>query len=385
MRRGRILILFALIVLVGAVAAYLIFSRGGGVQPSQEEAAAPLPSDVVYVVIAAQDLARGSSIPSDGVEIKEIPRDMVIETMIASDFTEGLLDRVIGRRARMDISRGIAVTEGMITDQPGDLLGVGSDASLAIPPGYTAISIPMDRLSGVAYALRDGDQVDVITTMLMVDLDPDFQTTLPNESLVLVASSGVPLTAVTCESINIQPGATECVREEAVPFGRVDFEENLQQPLYVTPNEDQRPRLVTQRLIENATVLHVGTFALDERAADVLVAPTTVQEPTGAPPATDTENVVQTVVYPDIVTLIVTPQDALAINWAMMSGADLSLTLRAPGDEEAITTSSVTLQYLIENYNITVPARLPYGLTPAIEELVAPVLPNDVVPEQEVQ
>lgn len=383
MRRGRILILFALIVLVGAVAAYLLLVRGGG-DTAPEETQAPLPSDVVYVVVAAQELSRGSAIPADGVEIKELPRDMVIETMIASDFTDGLLDRVIGRRARMDIARGIAVTEGMITDQPGDLLGAGSDASLAIPPGYTAISIPMDRLSGVAYAIRDGDQVDVITTMLMIDLDPDFQTALPNESLVLVASSGVPLTAVACESINIQPGLTECVRESAIPFGRIQTEETFEQPVYVTPNEDQRPRLVTQRLIENATVLRVGTFSLDDDAADAVLSPT-VTEPTGAPPTTETDTGITTVVYPDIVTLIVTPQDALALNWAMMSGADLSLTLRAPGDTEETDTSSVTLQYLIENYDITVPARLPYGLTPSIDELVSPVLSNDAVPTPEAQ
>jgi len=384
MRRGRILILFALIVLVGAVAAYLLLIRGGG-EPATEEAQAPLPSDVVYVVVAAQDLSRGSEIPSDGVEIKELPRDMVIETMIASDFTDGLLDRVIGLRARMDIARGIAVTEGMVTDQPGDLLGAGSDASLAIPPGFTAISIPLDRLSGVAYALRDGDQVDVITSMLMIDIDPDFQTALPNTSLVLVASSGVPLTAVACESINIQPGVTECVREAAIPFGRIDTEESFEQPVYVTPNEDQRPRLVTQRLIENATVLRVGTFPLDDDAADAILGPT-VQEPAGAPPATEPEtSAITTVVYPDIVTLIVTPQDALALNWAMMSGADLSLTLRAPGDTESEGTSSVTLQYLIENYDITVPARLPYGLTPSIDELVQPQLPNDTLPTPEAQ
>ncbi|MBN2555327.1 MAG: hypothetical protein JXA97_05255 [Anaerolineales bacterium] len=383
MRRGRILILFAMIVLVGAVAAYLIFSRGGG-EPASEETQAPLPSDVVFVVVAAQDLSRGSEIPIDGVEIKEIPRDMVIETMIASDFTEGLLDRVIGMRARMDIARGIAVTEGMVTDQPGDLLGSGSDASLAIPPGFTAISIPLDRLSGVAYAIRDGDQVDVIATMLMIDIDPDFQSALPNESLVLVASSGVPLTAVSCESINIQPGVTECVREGSVPFGRIDLEETFEQPIYVTPNEDQRPRLVTQRLIENATILHVGTFSLDDEGADALIGPT-IQEPAGAPPTTEGESAITSVVYPDIVTLIVTPQDALALNWAMMSGADLSLTLRAPGDDGSAGTSSVTLQYLVENYDITVPARLPYGLTPAIEELMAPVLPNDALPTPDVQ
>jgi hypothetical protein len=37
----------------------------------------------------------------------------------------------------------------------------------------------------------------------------------------------------------------------------------------------------------------------------------------------------------------------------------------------------VTLQYLIENYDITVPAKQPYGLEPRNDEFVVPVLPND--------
>jgi len=37
----------------------------------------------------------------------------------------------------------------------------------------------------------------------------------------------------------------------------------------------------------------------------------------------------------------------------------------------------VTLQYLVQSYSITVPSRLPYGLTPRLDEVVEPVLPND--------
>jgi pilus assembly protein CpaB len=88
---------------------------------------------------------------------------------------------------------------------------------------------------------------------------------------------------------------------------------------------------------------------------------------------------------PDIVTLIVTPQDALALNWAMKAGADMVLTLRAPGDTMSVETVTVTLQYLIDNYNITVPAKLPYGLEPPIEQPIVPVLPNDAIVPQEQQ
>ena len=88
------------------------------------------------------------------------------------------------------------------------------------------------------------------------------------------------------------------------------------------------------------------------------------------------------IVRPDIVTLIVSPQDALALNWAIKSGVDLVITLRAPGDTTAEETTSVTLQYLIENYNIPVPAKQAYGLEPRVDEAIVPVLPNDPAPAQ---
>ncbi len=80
---------------------------------------------------------------------------------------------------------------------------------------------------------------------------------------------------------------------------------------------------------------------------------------------------------PDIITLIVTPQDALALNWAMRVGAPLTFTLRAPNDSEVTETTSVTLQYLIDNYSVTIPTKLPYQLEPRVDEIVEPRLSND--------
>jgi pilus assembly protein CpaB len=281
---------------------------------------------------------------------------------------------VVGRRARMDIARGVPVTQNMITEQPGNLLPAGSDAAIAIPPGFTAIAVPLTRLSGVAFAIRDGDPVDVIATMLMVDLDPDFQTVLPNETRVLVGADGALLTGLSCEVFNQSATGTECINNVAALFGRLDVEESSGQSLFSRPRENQRPRLVTQRIVENATVLHVGTFPLPEDLSPVASAPA---EGAGAPaqPAGQEQAVVTPL--PDIVTLIVTPQDALALNWAVKSGVDLILTLRSPGDPTATDTTSVTLQYMIENYDISVPSRLPYGLEPRVDRIVVPTLPND--------
>jgi Flp pilus assembly protein CpaB len=376
MRGGRVLMLVAIIILLIVLAAYLML--GGKGEPEQPEeggqAQSGLSADMVYVVVAGQDISRGSIIPEqDGVVVTQMPRDLVIETMISGEDEEELKSRVVGRRARMDIARGIFITEGMLTEEAGDLLGVGSDAAMAIEPGYTAISIPWWRGSGVAYAIRKGDQVDVLISFLLISVDADFQSQLPNETTAISALGGTPQLFGPHVTAPIYPGLQDSTRRvggEYWPYGRVDIDPELDLPIHVIPSESQRPRLVSQRLIENATVLEVGTFSLEDIMPNVVQTVTqTDQGEEAVQPETQNE--------PDIITLIVTPQDALALNWAIKAGADLVLTLRSPDDTTITETSSITLQYLLESYNITVPAKLPFAITPSYS---APLIPfTDVV------
>lgn len=380
MRRSRIFILLAMILLLGAVAAYLVLGGGGGGQPQPD--ATPeggIPSDLVLVAIAAQDIGRGTSIPEDGVIYSRMPANMVVETMISGPDEEGLSTRVIGRIARQDIGRGVPITEAMITEEPGDLLTSGSDAALAISAGQTAIAIPMNRLSGVAYAMRDGDFVDVLITLMLVDVDPDFQSVLPNQSTLLTAPGGTE--EFPAPSLTVGVGEVSYAGEQLlqpVIFGKVETDEEIGQPTHLIPQENQRPRAVTQRIVENAQVLHVGTFALeDDVEGEIVPAP---EEGVGAPPPQQAPGEVGGVTEPDIISLIVSPQDALVLNWAIRVGAPLTMTLRSPDDPEATSTDSVTLRYLIDSLDVTVPSKEPYSLEPPLSELIEPVLPNDAPP-----
>ncbi len=369
MRRGRILILFGLLLAVGVVVFYMLFGRPAGQPPAGGTPAAPV-TETTNIVMALQEIPRGAEIGPDMVGLMPFPRDQIVETMIENDVSQ-----VIGRHARMGIPQGSPITTNMITMRPGDVLGAGSDASMAIPLGYTAISIPMTRLSGVAYALRPGDMVDVIVTMLMVDLDPEFQSLLPDVVGALIGLDMNLRTGFVCRQASWGEFGAACIGEQA-PMGRADTEEGTGTPLLLQPSEAQRPRLVTQRLIQNASVLHVGSFTFEgETQATVPVA---VQE--GQAETQAAETVATGPEPPDIVTLIVSPQDALALNWAVMSGSYVTLTLRAPGDTAVTETVSVTLQYLMQNYSVTVPTRLPYGLQPAVTSPIPPVLPNDIPP-----
>ena len=367
MRRGRVFILIALILLLGAVAAYFLLVG----RPSEEPAEEPSAEEVLAlrdadIVIAAQDIARGAVIPEDGVIISPYPADYLVETMMTD------IQRVVGRRARMDIARGVPITENMITEQAGDLLGTGSDAALAIPPGLTAIAIPISRLSSVAYAVQAGDQVDVLISMLFVDIDVELQSLLPNESALLIGPDGTLITGFTCRDVEADDfGRLVCGDVEVPPLIGYTYEdEESGIPIYVNPAGPQRPRLVTQRLIDNATVLHVGAFPLVAEE-EVTILPEGPEPGAGAPPPSGTEVVEEPVIEPpDVISLIVTPQQALALNWAMKSGADLILTLRSPDDATETDTDSVTLQYLIENFDIVVPSKQPFGTEP---DLQAPI------------
>lgn len=356
MRRGRILILLAMILLVGAIGGFFVIrSLGGGGGGEQTFQGTPAPEQVftAQIVFAAQDISRGSPITEDAVILSPFPANNVIETMVTDTSV------VVGKFARMDIARGVPITLNMITDQSGALLSVGSEASIAIPNGMTAISIPMpEATNGVAYAVRDGDKVDVLVSMPMVDQDTDFQTVLPNLTSVLVSSGAAE------EGQRI---LTASANLDTAVRGRVETEPVTGQLLYVLPAQAQQARLVTQRLIENATVLHVGEFPLVEEQA---AAPAAAAEGVGA--EAPQEGAPQPAPpKPKIITLIVTPQEALSLHWAAESDINLTLTLRAPNDTTEINTTSVTLQYLLDTFSITVPTKLPFRVQPS----VTPVMP----------
>jgi pilus assembly protein CpaB len=136
--------------------------------------------------------------------------------------------------------------------------------------------------------------------------------------------------------------------------------------------------MVSQNLLQDAIVLQVGSFpykeqeATTEQTAEATPTPEPAREGEQAAPAEPPP--------PDVITLIVTPQDAITLNYLMYSGAQLTLALRAAQDDTRVQTESVTLQFLLEQYNISVPAKLQNGMEPPVRALQTPELPNDSQP-----
>lgn len=367
MRLGRMLIILAIIVILILVAAYVFINLQGG----DGDQGAIRTTDVVILL---QPVQRGQAVTAEMLGFLAYPTEQTIEPM----FTD--TNEVVGRLARFDLEPGLVLTDSMLVGDSSQLSTTGSDQALLIPPGMVAFPIPIDRFSSVAYGLRDGDSVNVISTLLMVDLDQPSQSELPNHTgAVIGPGQNVIITIQEGESISSQITSNDLINALTAqiatggavsPQGRAEVDPVLNQPFYLIPSESQRPRLVSQTILQNITILHVGNYAYTDENGDIvenayepnITAVDAEGNPISAGPKPP----------PDIVTLIVTPQDAVTLNYLIYAGADLSLALRASGDDSTVTIDAVTLEYLLETYDIPLPDRLPFGLDPRIDELNNP-------------
>jgi len=356
MRRGRILIFLALILLIVLVVVALVFRQFllPGTQP-----AAPQQTTTVRVYIAGQNIPQGETITDDVLATIDIPQESVVSVMFTVDQRAELVNKV----ARYPIDQGVLITRSMVSD--GTVAAGGPEWASQIPQGMTALSIPTSRLDSVSFGARDGAHVDVSACLLFVDVDPSFQTELPNHVSGLVA----PGTEVEGQI----PGVTLTASGDTGVQGRTEVETAFQQGIYVVPSEDQRPRLVCQMILQNVAVLKLGSFPLPETQ----VATTTEQQQAN-PDAQ--QQAAQTQEIPDVVTLVVTPQDSVTLSYLVYGGAKINLSLRNVLDDSRVATEAATLQFILSQYNIPVPAKLPYASQPRIDKLAYPPVSNEAVP-----
>jgi Flp pilus assembly protein CpaB len=349
----------------------------GGVVVDEGDRAEPTPTaiPVTYVVVSLQNIPRGHKLERKDVDVVLWP----IESGVLEDsfspppelFEDGELspedkneyltseDSPVGQVVRAKLLRLQPILQSMVVpnlnDDPTVAEDIGSQTSALLPQGKVAISLPMDMLGGVAYAIADGDRVDIVLSFLFVDVDETFQSIEPNiQSLVTVSPEG---------GITVETGQV----------GRFEASSILGVPVIIVPTEDQRPRLVTQRTVQNALVLHVGVYPYDGDFLGANVQPTPIPEepveegedgepppPTPIPPR------------PSVITIGVDPQEAIAMIWAMEAQVPMTLMLRSAKDYQAAddpTTQAVSLEYLVTTYQITRPPRLDYALEPRITEV----------------
>jgi Flp pilus assembly protein CpaB len=358
MRRGRIFFYLALILLIGLIAVVVIWQRflSPASQP-QAQVAQPTPViDVVNVLVITQHVPRGTVITRDVLSLIPIPRELFFDGM----FSE--INQVEGKLAKFDLDTKMILTSNMLVDSAELLSATGSDIALAIPRGMVAVAIPINRITNY-YPPKSGDHVNVIVTMKFVDLDTDFQSILPNQVADVIAP-GVAGEAPNYLTARIQSGGAY----GAPTAGKTEVISGLGETIYSVPSEAQRPRLISQNLLQNVVVFKVGSLAAilagqDEPAA----AAQGEEQPNDNPEATPTPPPA-----PDFISLLVTPQDALTLNYLINSGAQLTMVLRNSSDDSRVQTEVITIQYLLNQYNISVPVKLPYSIQPLGEQAPTP-------------
>jgi len=351
MRRGRILIFLVLIVVVGLALLTLVYFQFGRTPTVQAT-----PTVTTNVFYAAQNIPQGTTITREMLGTFAIPPENVAEVM----FTDSEENALVGQTSRLTLEQGTLITSSMVGSGPVEISG--PSWAVQIPTGMVAATIPTTRLALGGYAVNDGAHVNVNACMLFVDVDPSFQTILPNFTSVLTGT-GFQEGALPVLSVAATTG------ELPSRQGRIELDPTLQQPFYAVPSENQRPRLVCQMILQDVVVMKLGNFARQQAApADANATPSPAQQ--------------QQQTSPDIVTLMVTPQDSISLNYFVYSGAMLSMTLRNPNDTSRFAAESATLTSLLTQYNISLPSKLPYASQPRIDVLTPPLLPNDVVTVQ---
>ena len=251
------------------------------------------------VVVVVQNIAESQPILPDAITMTDWPKDQVPSSAILNQAD------ISGKLARIPIYQGQLLQQEMLIDEE-EMIAEGTNASWMIPLGKVAVAFPVTRLSSVTYAIQAKDFVDVLITMNVLDLDLESQVVEPVE----------------------REGAEGAIVGKA------------------------RARQVVQLTLQDVEILRVGEWATPEETAlrQPPPEPQAGAEATPAPPG------------PDVITLLVDQQDALVLKFARESGAVIDLALRAREDHEFVSTESVTLDYIVRRFNISIPPKQPFAL-----------------------
>jgi Flp pilus assembly protein CpaB len=298
-RRGTILIAVGILLALGTTVLVFALLRTRGQAPATPPPATP--EATFKVVIAAQELPALAEIPADGVGTLDIPASAL--------KPEYLLDpqAVAGKKALTTIPRGSFITTDVLLDEA-KVLELGYNASLNIPPGKVATAFRTTQLRAVAGAIQNGDFVDILISYWMLDTEAEPTPVAAGEQPVEVPTQYI---------------------------------------------------LLAQLLLQDVEVLRVGPWAgvavPPEQPPEE--APAAEPAPEATPAAGEAEGQLTPVTLDSetVLTLLLDQQDAIVLKYARESGASIDLVLRGSGDDKTVRTETVSLEYVMTRFEITIP------------------------------
>jgi pilus assembly protein CpaB len=351
-KMNKVILYVILIIAILTAVAYLLLTSKNSPFVQNQPVSTPTPNyELVEIVMASQSISRGSVITSDVLTTIRYPK-----TELPQGIFFKTIEEAVGTRAKYHIDPGVPLTTSMVIHE-----GAGSLAAFDIPSGMTAYSIPASPETAVAYAPQKGDHVMVVGCLMLSDVDTSFQTLLPNNA----GATYSPGAIVDGMGVSNTTSVMAPSEGSGSPTGRYEMDTNLNQLIYLIPSETQRPRLVCQTVIQDAEILNVGMFPITTTKAGAAPTATPAVQATASNAATSPT-------YPGSVTLILSPQDTIVLNYLLLSGAKLSMALKGAGDVTSFATDPVTLQYVMDEKNIPSPVKLPYAIEPRVNTLVYP-------------
>jgi Flp pilus assembly protein CpaB len=304
-RSNRLIFLIGIILAIVAAIGVFYLAGGSGGGGTGGPGSSPTPPPVT-VVTAKNEITLGTVIEADMLNTSKLPQNEVPFDVISS------ASAIAGLPARQTIPAGVPITLSMFQS-----LGSTSNKEVlrALDPGFRAMAVQVDQVTGVGTIIQPGDRVDVIISF--EDSDGKFPVIYEGAPTV---SQGPPRTTVrTFENF-----------------------------------DDKLNNTSVKVLIQDSKVL--GT----------LLPPPPAQETSGATPApTTATGEVALNGQQQIVILQLTPQQVELARFAQLDG-NLSLVLRAVRDRDVppIATSGITLFELVRTWGV-LPGQMTLQAPPA--------------------
>lgn len=174
---------FLLAVICGLIAAGSMYIYLNGATQAEP------PAVLKPLVIVKTNIPARSVISASQLEIKEVP---------VQGYPQGgysTIENVAGSVALLNLSPGDLIISPMLErsnlldSENGNTLG--STTALTVPEGKRALAIPIGLVSGVGYAVKPGDHVDILVTMEFQDSTETRTVLAAQDVLVLSVGKGV--------------------------------------------------------------------------------------------------------------------------------------------------------------------------------------------------
>lgn len=148
--KGKAFIPLILGLCVGLVAVKFLVDKIQNAKGSQGD------QQTMTIVRATEDIGSYKALRAEMLEVITVPDSAIVPPR---DRIESIED-VVGRVTSKSIPQFSPLLKSMLAEE-GTLAGMVG----RIPPGYRAVSVKIDEVSGVAYQIKPGDWVDVIVVM----------------------------------------------------------------------------------------------------------------------------------------------------------------------------------------------------------------------------